>query len=87
MKVLAIAMGIQAVPFVALGAQALGSVYCVQGCGVEPEAGGSAGGGERGGGTSVTTARAEVNGPGEQGLTGLSTPEQMQSARWEQGKV
>lgn len=47
MKVLAIAMGIQAVPFVSLGAQTLGSVYCVQGCGVEPEAGGSARGGER----------------------------------------
>lgn len=87
MKVLAIAMGIQAVPFVSLGAQALGCVYCVQGCGVEPEAGGSARGGERGGGISVINARAKANRTGEQGFTGLSTPEQMQSVKWGQGKV
>lgn len=34
---------------------------------------------ERGGGTSVMIARAKAGRTGEQRLTGLSTPEQMQS--------
>lgn len=37
---------------------------------------------ERGGGISLITARAKASETGEQGLTGLSTPEQMQSAKW-----
>ena len=37
MKVLATAMGTQAVPFVSLWAEDPGCEYCVQGCGVEPE--------------------------------------------------
>lgn len=74
-------MRIQAVPFVSLGAEALGCVYCVQGCGAEPEAGGGAKGGERGGGTSEVTARAKTLRT-EQGLTGWPTPEQMQSTTW-----
>lgn len=60
--------------FVSLGAEAPGCVYCVQGCGAGPEAGGGAKRGERGE-TLVRTARAKASRTGEQGSTGLSTPE------------
>lgn len=54
-------------------------VLTVSRAGRPPAAGGGAQRGERGGGPSVLTARAEASRPGEQRLTGLSAPEQMQS--------
>lgn len=58
---------------------------CVQGGEVEPEAGGGLRE-ERRGSTSGMTARAQACGTGEQRLTGLSVPEQIQSCHLGAGR-